>query len=233
MDNKNLVFELLRPDDIEIRAQQITDRNRAILLLYKDARCDMRLLDKAVGQLGWQREPFEIKECLFCRVGIWDEEKREWVWKSDTGSPSNQEAEKGHSSDSFKRACFNWGIGRELYTAPFISIALNENEFYESKGKKYLNKNAFRVGDIIYEDKKIIYLTLVGIDNSIRFEWCESWSNLITREAKARIDAGIDRVLITEAIKTEYGKPNYSGVHDGDTAKKIISAIRGVKNNDK
>lgn len=119
-------FRNLRADEVEARVSQIKE-NGVALLLYKDARCDMRILDETVGPENWQREHYECKGNLFCRVGInvnynTPEHIGRWVWKSDCGTESNTEAQKGEASDSFKRACFNWGIGRELYTAPFIWV---------------------------------------------------------------------------------------------------------------
>lgn len=107
-------FRNLRADEVEARVSQIKE-NGVALLLYKDARCDMRILDETVGPENWQREHYECKGNLFCRVGInthYDKPDREerWVWKSDCGTESNTEAQKGEASDSFKRACFNWGI---------------------------------------------------------------------------------------------------------------------------
>lgn len=120
---KNLKFRLLKADEIECRVgTQAKDNTWVTLLLYKDARVDMRLLDETVGATNWKREHQLIDGQLFCTVSIWDEEKHEWVGKQDVGTESNTEAEKGRSSDSMKRSCFNWGIGRELYSAPFIFI---------------------------------------------------------------------------------------------------------------
>ena len=107
-------FRNLRADEVEARVSQIKE-NGVALLLYKDARCDMRILDETVGPENWQREHYECKGNLFCRVGInvnynTPEHIGRWVWKSDCGTESNTEAQKGQASDSFKRACFNWGI---------------------------------------------------------------------------------------------------------------------------
>lgn len=112
-------FRKLTANDVEARVQSC-DENGFVLLLYKNARCDMNILDETVGAENWQRDHFECKGNLFCKVGI--KHNNEWVWKADCGTESNTEKEKGESSDSFKRACFNWGIGRELYTAPKTKI---------------------------------------------------------------------------------------------------------------
>lgn len=112
-------FRLLRSDEIQCRIGTINEKGLS-LLLYKDARCDMTILDETVGSMNWQRS--HSRENANCTVSIWDETKKQWISKEDTGTESNTEAEKGLASDSFKRACTNWGIGRELYTAPFIWI---------------------------------------------------------------------------------------------------------------
>lgn len=108
-------FRALNADEIDVRVQNIAkDSSGVILLLYKDARVDMNILDETVGCENWQREHYECKGNLFCKVGI-RTKSGDWVWKSDCGIESNAEAKKGEASDSFKRACFNVGIGRELY----------------------------------------------------------------------------------------------------------------------
>lgn len=113
------MFRNLRADEIELRVGTAT-ANGFSLLLYKDARCDMNILDETVGAMNWKRS--HSRENANCTVSLWDAEKKEWVSKEDTGAESFTEKEKGLASDSFKRACVNWGIGRELYTAPFIWI---------------------------------------------------------------------------------------------------------------
>jgi hypothetical protein len=112
-------FRNLKADEIEVRIQSVKSTG-IILLLYKDARCDMNILDETVGAMNWQRK--HLRDNKNCIVSIWDEDKKIWVEKEDTGTESNTEMAKGLASDSFKRACFNWGIGRELYTSPFIWI---------------------------------------------------------------------------------------------------------------
>lgn len=125
-------FPLLTQGDIQARIQSTTYYNntaKAVVLLYKDARVDMRLFDEVFGCMNWQRRHEIIGGRLYCTVEVWDAEKGCWVSKSDVGTESNTEAEKGQSSDSFKRACTNWGCGRELYTAPNILIPLKPDEY--------------------------------------------------------------------------------------------------------
>lgn len=132
-------FRALTADEIECRIGVVKEGEGVSLLLYKDARCDMNILDETVGPENWQRNHEVVNGNLFCNVGIRIEPSAEnrfdWVWKQDVGTESNTEAEKGQASDSFKRACFCWGIGRELYTAPFIWIpgATKKDKFWVSK----------------------------------------------------------------------------------------------------
>jgi hypothetical protein len=158
-------FRNLRNDEIEVRLQSITSTNKLILLLYKDARCDMRILDETVGALNWKRE--HSRDNANCTVSIWDETKGQWVGKEDTGVESNTEKEKGLASDSFKRACFNWGIGRELYTSPFICINAESNEIKtEGSRKKIYTK--FFVSGIRTENDQIVALE-ISDDKKVRF----------------------------------------------------------------
>ena len=153
-------FRRLRAEEIDCRVSQI-EKNWCTLLLYKDARVDQNILDETVGCMNWQKR--YVRDNANCIVGIYDEDKKQWVEKEDTGTESNTEAEKGLASDSFKRACFNWGIGRELYTAPSIFIFPRKDikykdkgkevdEFYEYKEGKYTTKTRFNVEIITYDD---------------------------------------------------------------------------------
>lgn len=157
-------FRLLKASEIDCRVAQI-EKTWCTLLLYKDARVDQNILDETVGCMDWQKR--YVRENANCIVGIWDEEKKQWVEKEDTGTESFSEAEKGLASDSFKRACFNWGIGRELYTAPSIFIFPRKDikyknggkevdEFFEYKDGKYTTKTRFEVEIITYDENNNI-----------------------------------------------------------------------------
>lgn len=143
-------FRQLHADEIDVRVAQIKD-DKLSVLLYKDARVDQRLLDETVGAEYWQRDHQLINGNLFCTVSIYVKELGMWVSKQDVGTESNTEKEKGQASDSFKRACFNWGIGRELYTAPSIWIENPEAGIENIKGKLTTRKR-FKVGKIGYDD---------------------------------------------------------------------------------
>lgn len=142
-----LSFRTLRADEIDVRVGQQKPTGVA-LLLYKDARCDMSILDETIGPMNWMRS--HSRENANCTVSIYDDEKQMWISKEDTGTESNTEAEKGLASDSFKRACVNWGIGRELYSAPFIWVQADKLTFKEINGKKYL-QDRFSVREIEYD----------------------------------------------------------------------------------
>ena len=161
-------FRDLKAEEIEVRIQS-TKENGLSLLLYKDARVDMNILDETVGAENWQREHYECKGNLFCRVGIKCGD--EWVWKSDCGTESNTEAQKGEASDSFKRACFNWGIGRELYTSPFIWIKSDKCNIKQN-GNGYKCYDEFYVEKIIIENKQITALAIWNKTQNCRaFVW--------------------------------------------------------------
>lgn len=173
------MFRTLKSNEIDVRISQI-DKNWCSLLLYKDARVDQNILDETVGPMNWQKK--YLRENANCIVSIWDKDKKQWVEKEDTGTESFSEAEKGLASDSFKRACFNWGIGRELYTSPSIFIFPRKDikyksngkevaEFFEYKDGKYTTKTRFYVDYINYNDNKEIKDLLIRDDkNNIRFE---------------------------------------------------------------
>ena len=152
MDRK---FRLLRADEIECRVSTVKEGKGLSLLLYKNARCDMNILDETVGPMNWQRDMKELKGTIYAGVAlkkVVNGIETEWVWKWDCGTESKTDAQKGESSDAFKRACFNWGLGRELYTAPFIWIP--ENKLKD----KY---DRFSVTDIGYDSNGVInYLVI-------------------------------------------------------------------------
>lgn len=154
----DLKFRKLKAEEIDIRVGRVIKTNAfsgATLLLYKDARVDMTILDEAVGPMNWQRK--HTRENANCSVGIYNEDRNEWIWKEDTGTESFAEAEKGLASDSFKRACVNWGIGRELYTAKNILVACQ----LDNEGKKPLSGLSWYVKTIEYTGEEISKLVIV------------------------------------------------------------------------
>ena len=146
-------FRKLEAHEIDCRVATINQKGLT-LLLYKDARVDQSILDETVGALNWQRR--HTRDNANCIVSIWDEEKKQWIEKEDTGTESFTEKEKGLASDSFKRACFNWGIGRELYSAPFIWISAENAEIKQGGNGKFQCFDKFIVEQILYDEKKNI-----------------------------------------------------------------------------
>lgn len=150
---REYMFRALKPEEIDCRIGTINERGLT-LLLYKDARVDMDILDETVGPKNWKRE--HSRDNANCVISIWDDDKKEWVGKEDTGVESNTEKEKGLASDSFKRSGVNWGIGRELYSAPFIYITSDMCTISKNDKNKYTCKESFIVKSIEYDDKRKI-----------------------------------------------------------------------------
>lgn len=164
------MFPQLTKDDVEVRVAQCSEKGVS-LLLYKDARVDMRLLDEVVGPMNWQRR-HEFKDGrLYCSVGLRGDDG--WVWKEDVGVPSNMESDKGQASDSFKRACFNWGIGRELYTAPRIWIGASCCNVKTGKNGRTQCFDRFSVTAMEVESGSVVALAIANDSMNGRevFSW--------------------------------------------------------------
>ena len=156
--NDKLKFRKLEAEDVECKVSAINADVGVTLLLYKNARVDQQILDDAVGATRWQRH--HSRNNANCIVSIWNDELKQWIEKEDCGSASAIEKEKGLASDSFKRACTNWGIGRELYTAPQIVVLKDKlRSFEEIDGRIYV-RDQFKVADIKYDGDKISSVTI-------------------------------------------------------------------------
>lgn len=197
-------FRELRADEIEARISQVTKKGCGILL-YKNARCDMNILDETVGAFDWQRDHKELKGNMYAGIAIRDKKTGEWVWKWDCGKESYTEAEKGEASDSFKRAGFNWGIGRELYTAPFIWFKSEQCNLEPAGADKYKCFDSFSVESIEYKSKKISYLKVVNNKTKSVFTWGRSKdlkddnvSDLITEDEYIEIVEMIKKADVNE-----------------------------------
>lgn len=157
-------IRLLKSDEIECRVGTISEKGLS-LLLYKDARADMKILDETFGAMNWQRQHELIGDNLYCTVRIWDESKNQWISKMDVGTESYTEKEKGQASDSFKRACVSVGIGRELYSAPFIWIpAIKVN--IQKKNDRCVTYDKFKVKEIHYNQNREISGLVISNQNS-------------------------------------------------------------------
>ena len=217
---KKLEFRTLTADEIDCRVGTVTDQGCS-LLLYKDARVDMRLLDEVVGAQNWKREHEVINGNLFCTVSIWDDEKQNWVSKQDVGVESNTEKEKGQASDAFKRACVNWGIGRELYTSPFVWIRLGNDEWRQGTNGRKAPKTRFYVSDIEYENGNVSHLRIVDENGRERFLFGHSNTDEVGNAClEAAAAANIQEL---EAIYHKYEKKYKSNTY-------FINAVTKRKN---
>ena len=164
-------FEMLTEDQIECRIATVTEKGCS-LLLYKTARTDYEMLDKHVGMFGWRNDYKEIDGKMYCGIAIKNNSTGEWIWKWNCGTESNTEAEKGQASDAMKRAGFAWGIGTELYSAPFIWIPaelLMKLKYIEKSGK-WVCKDTFTVKEIEYDDQQNINkLVIINQDKNTVF----------------------------------------------------------------
>ena len=193
------MIRLLRADEIECRVSTING-NGLSLLLFKDARVDQKILDETFSPFGWRRSHQSIDGNLYCTVEVWDSEKEQWITKQDVGTMSYSEKEKGQASDSFKRACLNWGIGRELYTAPFIWVPAAKTDI-QKKGDRYITKDSFSVQSISYSaQKEIASLAIVNQKGMKVYELNQEPENKAVSDKM--LNAGQMKILEKELERT-------------------------------
>ena len=199
----------LNPEEIECRVGTVMEQG-ITLLLYKNARVDQTILDEVFGICGWQRRHNMIGNELYCILSIWDDEKKQWVQKEDVGTESDYEKAKGAASDSFKRACFNIGIGRELYSAPFIYIPINKVQVSDKNGKKYV-KDRFSVKYIqTTTDKMIAALEIVNQRGEVVYTYRVSSASKQSAETDNK-EEPVERISDGE-IQTLYAELGRTGV---------------------
>lgn len=190
-----MIFRPLKADEIECRIGSVGAKGFT-MLLYKDARCDMNILDETFTPYGWQREHKEIKGVVYCGVAIYNADADRWVWKWDAGAESYTEKEKGEASDSFKRACVNWGIGRELYTAPLIFIRAKTEPV--GNGYRLSDKRdgyGYKVAQIEYEGGRISHLVITKNGTQV-FTFT---ADKFMEEAQNTIDESMVQMVLTIA----------------------------------
>ena len=208
-------IRLLKANEIECRIGTFKEGKGISLLLYKDARVDMRILDEVFGFDGWEREHQLIDGKLFCTVKVWSEKRNCWISKQDVGTESNTEKEKGQVSDSFKRACFNLGIGRELYTSPFIWMPASMG---------YSKYEKFEVKEIGYnDDREINMLVIVDSKGKECFRMGDK-----TQSSKREATNTIKREVTDTMVKALYKIANDKGYSDDMVEK---ASKRDYKNN--
>lgn len=211
-------FRLLRADEIDVRVGSVMN-GAATLLLYKDARCDMNILDETIGVMNWKRE--HTRDNRNCIVSIWDPEKDMWISKEDTGTESNTEKEKGLASDSFKRACVNFGIGRELYTAPRIRIQCETKPKQNGYGYELANRWEFYgayVSHIAYDDNGNISQLEIVKDDRVIYE----------KESKLR---DMDNQITKEEAKTVRDYIKKLGLDEKEICQKMgVASLEAMSN---
>lgn len=166
----------LKADEIEVRVASEND-NGASFLLYKTARVDAQMLDEEFGKLAWTNRYYrDEKGTLVCIIGVYNDQG--WlIERSDAGIESQQtddNVKKAEYSDAFKRAAFKWGVGVELYTAPFIWVSKDKYKTRKDKNGKERFADKFRVEAIKIEDKRIKGLAIRNSANERVFVWKEN-----------------------------------------------------------
>lgn len=194
------MFRKLRADEIDCRVA-VARKNGCSILLYKDARVDMNILDEQFGIFGWERKHEIIDGRLYCTVSVYDQHMDAWVSKQDVGTESYTEKEKGQASDSFKRACFNWGIGRELYTAPFIWISSTQTMIEKRDNGSYNVKDSFRVSEIGYDESgKINRLVIKNKGDNIVYSMGTAEEKKEEKQPEEKqVDVTVERITEKEA----------------------------------
>ena len=235
---KNFI-RLLKADEIECRVSVINEKGLS-LLLYKDARVDQRILDETFGAFGWKRSHQCIDGNLYCTVEIYDKQSGIWVSKQDVGTTGYTEKEKSQASDSFKRACFNWGIGRELYSAPFIWVpagkALIQAKTGQNGEMRYYCNNRFSVQSIQYnEDREISALVIVNDKGQSVYELKpkteakKQKKNGISKGQMDELRAELERTGVTmETVQSRY-KIQTPETMNEDTYNKVMLALSRTK----
>ena len=220
-------IRLLKAEEIECRVGMISEKGLS-LLLYKDARVDMKILDEVYGSSNWQRKHEVIGGNLYCTVSIWDEKKQQWIAKMDVGTKSNTEKEKGEASDSFKRACFSIGIGRELYTAPFIWISAEKVDIHR-KADRYVTYDKFKVSGLSYnENREIKDISIVNQNGKIVYQ-LKSTSEKNTNEHIEGINQELRRTGIAlDTVLRRYGVSSIEEM-DENTYKKAMNSLKRTK----
>ena len=231
---ENSKIRLLKAEEIECRIATIGEKGLS-LLLYKDARVDQKILDETFGMFGWQREHTSIDGNLYCSVKVFDKESQSWISKQDVGTTGFTEKEKSQASDSFKRACFNWGIGRELYTAPFIWVPAEKSNI-KSRVDKYFTYDRFYVSDISYNDEReIIGLTIENDKGAEVFKYNAKKKDAnvvegITDKQVEELDKELARTGVTiEEVSQRYKVGKTKNDISPDTYKRIMTALKKTK----
>lgn len=225
-------FRLLTADEIDCRVQKVK-ANGCSLLLYKNARVDQTILDETFGMFNWKRSHQLIGDRLYCTVSVKDPESGEWVSKQDVGVESNSEPEKGQASDSFKRACFNWGIGRELYSAPFIWIPEGRVNIGKNQAGSPTTYDRFKVREISYRERKITGLVISNesMNGTIVYNFGEHDAPPLISKNKALSCRKhfLEKGIPEEKICRRYGKKTFEQLTTDDLKELLTHKYEEIK----
>jgi hypothetical protein len=218
------MFRLLKASEIDARIGTIKENKGLTLLLYKDARCDMNILDEKFGAYFWARVHKELKNVIYCGVSVYNRDIEKWVTKWDAGAESFSEKEKGEASDSFKRACVNWGIGRELYTAPFIWINHDKVNIKKGSNGKPICYTKFKVKSISYNDnREISNLEIIDDKGVVLYSFGKNSKHTTPKEEEPLTEIMEEALNNVNGCKTEEKLTtvwrNYANLQNNDTFK--------------
>ena len=156
-----LEFRDLRPEELEVRVGNTLKNQKGEtyafqVMIYKTARADMQVLDETLGVFGWKNNYYQVKNTMVCSISIWDSEKQQWINKDNGGDDDfNTEQIKAELSDSMKRAGFNVGIGRKLYTLNKLYMVIEISE-------ENTTKSRYAVQDIEYDKLGITHIVIIN-----------------------------------------------------------------------
>ena len=226
-------IRLLTKHDIDVRVSNVTDNNgtiKVMLLLYKNARVDMKILDELYTPMGWKRTHKLIGDRLYCSVEVYNSAVGEWISKEDVGTESNTEAEKGQASDSFKRACVNWGIGRELYSVPRIYVTLNQGEYYYDRNNRLKVSATFSVSRIEYDVKERVIKELDIVDKrgSVRYSMTGKIAEPATQAAQPSQAVQARRKAANRPAQPAPAPSAYTPVEQGLFNRMVENYVHGV-----
>lgn len=225
--NNTGIIRLLKADEIECRAAAVSGKGVS-LLLYKDARVDQKILDETFGVFGWKRSHQCIDGNLYCTVEVRDAKTGEWIAKQDVGTTGYAEKEKSQASDSFKRACFNWGIGRELYTAPFIWVPAEQADI-QKRGERYFCNENFSVASITYNSsREITGLVIVNGKGKRVFEM-KAENDTLSKTQMDSLNAELERTGVSMKTVQDRYKIKVPEEMPQELYNKVMAALSKTK----
>ena len=152
--NEKTLFEIQKGLKKEIpfkwRVQSFSKtKPQATCVAYIDSRDVQDVLD---ANCLWSDRYYEENGMLFCEITIYAD-GREYK-RSDTGSESQADKEKGHSSDAFKRAAVKFGVGRFLYNQKIQYVTANAKK--ENNYPYPVDRNGKRIWDLTTHINKVL-----------------------------------------------------------------------------